>query len=88
MARGWESKAVEGQVQQFESNDGKADAKGNKNRVTPDQIAARRENEVLLLSRARVQRSLELASDERYREQLRLALADLDAKIADLAGRL
>lgn len=88
MARGWESKAVEGQVQQFESNDAQADAKGKKNRVTPDQIAARRENEVLLLSRARVQRSLELASDERYREQLRLALADLDAKIAGLATRL
>jgi len=88
MARGWESKAVEGQVQQFESQEEKADAKGGKGRVTPDQIAARRENEVLLLSRARVQRSLEIAGDERYREQLRLALADLDAKIADLASRL
>jgi hypothetical protein len=88
MARGWESKAIEGQVQQFESQDGKANGKGKKSRATPEQLAARRENEVLLLSRARVQRSLENATDERYREQLRLALTDLDAKISELARRL
>lgn len=88
MARGWESKAVEGQVQQFESNDEQQEEKGKKRRASPEQLAARRENEVLLLSRARVQRSLENAADERYREQLRLALADLDARIASLAGKL
>jgi len=88
MARGWESKSVEGQVQQFESQDGQGDESGKKRRPSPEQLAARRENEVLLLSRARVQKSLEIAVDERYREQLRLALSDLDAKIAGLASKL
>ncbi|HUO36108.1 MAG TPA: hypothetical protein VMU43_14055 [Candidatus Acidoferrum sp.] len=88
MARGWESKSVEGQVQQFESQDGQGETSGKKRRASPEQLAARRENEVLLLSRSRVQKSLESAVDERYREQLRLALADLDAKIANLASKL
>ncbi|HUC42254.1 MAG TPA: hypothetical protein VL913_00785, partial [Candidatus Micrarchaeaceae archaeon] len=78
---------VEGQVEQLEANDGQAPGKGNKNRVTPEQLAARRESEVLRLSRARVQRSLEGAGDERYREQLRRALADLDEKIAALSAK-
>ena len=78
MARGWESKAVEGQVQEHEVKAGK----GQKAKPTPAQIEARRHREILLLSRARVQTSLESHHEPRYREQLQRALADLDAQIA------
>jgi len=80
MARGWESKAVEGQVQEFQS---KEDRK-NKKQVSQDQIETRRKRGVLMLSRARVERQLQSGQGPRYREQLERALADLDAQLAQL----
>jgi hypothetical protein len=80
MARGWESKAVEGQVQEFEAT-GKG--KGKKS-GTPAQADAHRRKEVLLLSRSRVEKELESSQDPRYREQLTRALADLDAQLKKL----
>jgi hypothetical protein len=80
MARGWESKAVEGQVQEFQS---KEDRK-NKKQVSQDQIETRRKRGVLMLSRARVERQLQSSQGPRYREQLERALADLDAQLAQL----
>jgi hypothetical protein len=80
MARGWESKAVEGQVQEFQS---KEDRK-NKKQISQDQIETRRQSEVLLLSRARVEKQLQSSQDPRYREQLTRALADLDSQLANL----
>ncbi|HXN28819.1 MAG TPA: hypothetical protein VN902_16945 [Candidatus Acidoferrales bacterium] len=80
MARGWESKAVEGQVQEFQS---KEDRKNNK-QVSQDQIEARRKRGVLMLSRARVEKQLQSGQGPRYREQLERALADLDAQLAQL----
>ncbi len=55
MARGWESKAVEGQVQEFQSKEDRH----AKKQLTQDQIEIRRQREVLLLSRARVEKQLE-----------------------------
>ncbi|MGH9706506.1 MAG: hypothetical protein ACRD5R_07085, partial [Candidatus Acidiferrales bacterium] len=78
MARGWDSKAVEDQVQEHTTTD----PHSKKKKKTPAQIEVHRRREVLLLSRARVQKSLESSSDARYREQLDRALADLDAQIA------
>jgi hypothetical protein len=80
MARGWESKAVEGQVQEFESKESRAD----KRRWTHEQIEIRRQREVLLLSRARVEKQLQSSQDNRYREQLNRALADLDVQLSKL----
>jgi hypothetical protein len=40
MARGWESKAVEGQVQEFESKE----SRGKKLQLTRDQLEIRRKN--------------------------------------------
>lgn len=80
MARGWESKSVEDQVQDHQESDGKARNK----QLTHDQLDARRRKEVLLLSRARVQRDLQSSQDLRYREQLNRALTDLDAQLAEL----
>jgi hypothetical protein len=80
MARGWESKSVEGQVQEFQERDG-----GEIKRVlTPAQLEVRRRREVLLLSRTRVQNDLQSTQSPRYREQLTRALADLETQIAAL----
>ncbi len=80
MARGWESKSVEGQVQEHQEKSSE-----NKNRqLTPEQLESRRRREVLLLSRSRVQKDLQSAQNPRHRDQLNSALADLDSQIAAL----
>lgn len=80
MARGWESKAVEGQVQEFQDRD----SAGKKRPLTPSELESRRRREVLLLSRARVQKDLQSSRNARHREQLNRALADLDSQLAAL----
>jgi len=80
MARGWESKAVEGQVQEFESKENRS----KKLQLTRDQLEIRRKIEILLLSRSRVEKELQSSENPRYREQLVRALADLDAQLAKL----
>ena len=82
MARGWESKAVESQVQEFESKENRA----HKRELTQAQVEIRRQREILLLSRARVEKQLQSIQDARYREQLSRALADLDAQLSKLNG--
>ncbi|HEY6466489.1 MAG TPA: hypothetical protein VIY69_10895 [Candidatus Acidoferrales bacterium] len=82
MAKGWESKSVESQVQDSQSqpNDNK------RAQLTVEQIEANRRKQVLLLSRARVADDLQTSSDSRYRDQLTRALADLDAQISRLSN--
>lgn len=80
MARGWESKAVEGQVQERES---KEDRK-NKKQVSQGEVEVRRQRGILMLSRARVEIQLQGAEAPRYREQLTRALADIDSQLAKL----
>jgi hypothetical protein len=80
MARGWESKSVEEQVEQSQTNKGEA----KKGQLTPGQLETRRRREVLKLSRARVERELQSSQNPRYIEQLNRALADLEAQIAEL----
>jgi len=82
MARGWESKSVEDQVQESRAKDHKD--QGKKAQLIPEQLDLRRRRDVLRLSRARVERELEASQNPRYREQLRKALADLDAQIAEI----
>lgn len=71
---------MEGQVLEFQEKD----SGGKKGPLTPAQLEVRRRREVLLLSRARVQKDLESSHVPRYREQLIRALADLDAQLAAL----
>jgi hypothetical protein len=78
MAKGWESKSVESQV---EDSQGKGSStRGSK--LTPHEIDMRRRREVLILSRSRVERDLQLSQDQRYRDQLTRALADIEAQIS------
>ncbi|MGH9716381.1 MAG: hypothetical protein ACRD4R_06610 [Candidatus Acidiferrales bacterium] len=80
MAKGWESKAVEAQVE-----DAKTKIPGKtKPQLTPTQVEARRRRQVLLLSRTRVQRDLEMSQHQRYTDQLHHALADIEAQLSAL----
>ncbi len=80
MARGWESKAVEDQVQESESKK----SQSNRGQLPPTDMELNRRREVLVLSRTRVQRELESSRNPRYTDQLTRALADLDAQLANL----
>jgi hypothetical protein len=82
MARGWESKSVEDQVQDFQA---KTPEEQSSN-VTEDKTENSRRRKVLILARARVESELQLDLNPRYREQLIRALADLDAQLAKLPG--
>lgn len=80
MARGWESKSVEAQIDAAESQSSAA----AKARQTSEQIEQIRKRESLLLSRTRVSRELTASTNPRYRAVLEKALADLNLQIEAL----
>ena len=81
MARGWESKSVEAQIEESAS-----DSSANQDQnISPDERQALIRRNDLLLSRKRVVQQLEGSSSERYSEFLRRSLAALEAQIADLS---
>jgi hypothetical protein len=83
MARGWESKSVESQMESaHEDQSVNGGPRSEKERL------ARREQQNLLLSRSYVQRQLDSASNERYAQGLRQALAELDQKLAILEAEI
>jgi hypothetical protein len=84
MARGWESKAVEDQIQDQAQGSQLRIKSDTRDPLTPAQSDARRRREVLVLSRVRVQTDLRASQEGRYRDQLNRALADLDAQISAL----
>lgn len=81
MARGWESKSVESQIESAAEFRKAAAASAQ---VTAEQVTLERERNMLQLSRTRVLHDLEGATNERYREQLEAALQHLDNKLAAL----
>jgi len=77
MARGWESKSVESQMESAQNE------AGNGGRPSSNlQAEAQRERQSLLLSRAYVLHQIESSTNERYTQSLRQALSDLDRKLA------
>lgn len=81
MARGWESKSVESQIEEFEQR---------KPPVGQTLEDRRRDQEraSIELTRRRVLHDLETATHERYREQLQAALRHLDQRLAAIeAGK-
>ena len=80
MARGWESKAVEAQIETFEDSGRSRPAA----RLSPAQIHAMREKDGLLLSRTRVLHDIEGCRNPRYKQILSETLAFLDQKLAQL----
>jgi len=81
MARGWESKSVEDQIDMAEARNANARAKV----LSEEAIEALRKKESLMMSRTRVVRDIESAQNPRYRAVLTKALADLDAQLSTLA---
>jgi ribosomal protein S15P/S13E len=79
MARGWESKSVEEQIELAAE---KAASLKNKKEENEADAARRREVESLQLSRTRVIQDMERSSNPRYRDQLQKSLDFLDEKLA------
>ena|SRR2546421_9339878 len=78
MARGWESKSVEDQI-----DAAKADRDAQiKPRLTPQQREQKELKQSLRLSRAQTLSRLNAATNERYRAQLKSTLDHLDAQLA------
>jgi hypothetical protein len=82
MARGWESKSVEAQIDMAAAGFTSRSAAIN----TPDpvKLEAIRHKENIVLSRTRVLHDLERAQNPRYKAVLTKALADLDAQLSTL----
>jgi hypothetical protein len=80
VARGWESKSVEDQI-----NDRAAEAQNlKKNKPSPHDLEQKAKREGILLARSHTAAILESARDERYRTLLTRTLEHLDAELAKL----
>ena len=82
MARGWESKSIEAQIDMAEQRVSSAALQKPQD---PKQLNLIRQKESLLLSRTRVVHEMESAQNPRYKAMLTKALADLDAKLSTIA---
>lgn len=80
MARGWESKDVEAQVEATQDPLQKAHP-GTK---SPEQIYREQQRSDLQLSRTRIVNDLASATHPNHRKSLEAALAHLDKKISEL----
>jgi hypothetical protein len=80
MARGWESKSVEAQIEETFSEPSRNEMLP----ASPENLQSRRRKTDLILSRKHVLQQLDGSPSERYSELLRRTLADLDAQIAAL----
>ena len=87
MARGWESKDVESQVEETRSEKAatlEKPASAEKLPKTPEQMEKDRERQGLELSKKHVLADLETATHPNHRKTLEAALAHLEAKIESL----
>lgn len=80
MARGWESKSVEEQIEAAQQRRAQREAAP----LSPEQAAIERELDGLRLSRTRVQNELAAATHPRRRESLEEALRFLEDRIRQL----
>jgi hypothetical protein len=76
VARGWESKSVEAQIDAANARQGKARV-----RLTPEQIEQERKRDSLLLQRTRVLQQIQGCRDERYRKTLEGGLTYLESEL-------
>lgn len=82
MARGWDSKAVEDQIEQSVLN--KEFVSVTKKARTPDQVQKQIEKRNLEAARAKVRHEIASTQNERYQQMLARSLQDLDNKLAKL----
>ncbi len=81
MARGWESKSIEAQIDAAEQHHRSAVLNA---RPDPKKLELIRQKESLLLSRTHVLHELSTAQNPRYKAVLTKALADLEAKLSTI----
>lgn len=79
VARGWESKSVEGQ-----QDDARAPSSKSRSKLTPQAAALARQRESVGLNRQRVLQQLAAAQNSRHRQMLESALAELDRQLQQL----
>ncbi len=85
MARGWESKSVETQIESAEALRGRTQAEAaHKAAHTLEKARASRELDSLLLHRTRVLSDLTKCRDDRYRKTLTEGLAYLEVQLTAL----
>ena len=77
MARGWESKSIEQQIEDSRMDQNQAVALNS----VPDQAQMRQKREGLLLQRSRVLQEIETARNPRYREMLNEMLRHLESQL-------
>ena len=82
MARGWESKSIEEQMETAKNGV----AQGSKPPLTDGEKKARHERDVLKLSRAYIVHQIEASTNERYTRSLQQALSEIDQKLATLVN--
>jgi hypothetical protein len=80
MARGWESKSVESQIEAADQ----ARKLRAKPQPDPHEVELQNKRDSLLMSRTRVLHDLQTACNARYRAQLEAALSYLDQQLAAL----
>lgn len=79
VARGWESKAVEEQMQLAQKYEGKRT--GSRRERTAAQMEVERKRDSILLQRRRVMHDLEACTSDRYRKTLESGLAYLESQL-------
>jgi hypothetical protein len=79
VARGWESKSIQAQIESANAHRGI-----RKVRLTKEELETQRKRESLLLHRTRVLHDLEKCSEERYRKTLSDGLSYLEAQLLEL----
>ncbi len=79
MARGWESKSVEAQMESARETTG-----AEQHELSNDEKKLEREKQKLLLSRKYIQHQMESSSNSRYTESLRKAMEEIDHKLSEL----
>ena len=84
MARGWESKSVESQIESARTSDAGAGSNQAAGTDGNSDKTIERERQSLLLSRAYLLHRIESSSHERYTESLRRALSEIDEKLSRL----
>jgi hypothetical protein len=82
MARGWESKSVQDQIESAHARNGV-----HRVRLSAEQIEVERKRDGLLLTRTRVLRDLEKCENARYRKTLEDGLAFLEGQLTELGWR-
>lgn len=80
MARGWESKSVEMQIESAENSNHK------NGQYDSSKLERKRQRQSLILSRSRVLQQLEVSHNPRHREMLQRALADLEQQLSGNNG--